>query len=143
VKRIQRELGDNGSHAFRRTNRHSRLRDNDDFSRDAATDCLGDGKNMPEIAEPSSSGGVPDRNEDDLCATDRSCDVGRELESLLRLISLDEFLESRLVNWNRVLAKRLNLRRVDIRTRHVVACLRETCPDDEPDIPSTNHCNAH
>ena len=138
-----RRTGDHGTNSFSRADRHRGLRDDDHFSREVLANRFGNGEDVPEIGGAIFVGRRSNGDEDDFGAADRARNVGREEKPSLGLIPFDEDLEPRLVDRYSILTQRADLVGVHVRTRDVVAGLRETRSDDEPDIPRPYDRNAH
>jgi hypothetical protein len=104
-----------------------------------AANKLGNLQHVLEIRCSILAGWRSYRNEDDIGRSDRLGQVGREGESLLFLIPLDERLQAGLVNGNLVFPQPRDLLLVDIRAADAVTRLGETGAYDESDVAGSNY----
>src|SRR5262249_47933298 len=70
-------------------------------------------------------------------------DVGRERQTALLDVALDQLLQAGLVNRHLAGPQARNLLFVDVDADDVVSALRETRPGNQPDIAGPDHTNLH
>ena len=80
-----------------------------------------------------------DCNEEDVGRCDRRRNVGREGETPVILVSLDQILETGLVDRENVLLQSFDLGCHNVGTDHVIARLRQAGAHDESDVSGSDN----
>ena len=130
-------------HLPRSADRHGRLRDDDHLTGHVLADFARHRQNMLQISGAILVRRRSDRDEENIGGADGGRDVGREVETPVLLVSLDEILEAGLVDRKNVLLQALDFRCDHIRAYDVVAGFGETCSHHESDVSGSNNRNIH
>ena len=143
AERMRRLARDDLAHPGRCPDRHRALVDDHLVAVHRFGDLSRDAEHMRQVGRPVFVLWRTNGNEHDGRGLDRFWQVGRELEPLLGAVALDHFLETRLVDGHHAAAQPADLGGILVDAHHVVAGLRQTRSEHQPDIPRTNDGNFH